>query len=164
MAEDPTLGGMKFRAMDRLDLDTVVKIETEAYEFPWSRRTFEDCLSASYECWAGVLVGRGKPDEMVGHGILSVNADEAHLLNVCVKKQSQGSGFGRDIVLYLVDRAQTKRAKTMFLEVRPSNVIARELYDSVGFRQVGIRKGYYPARGGREDGLVLALPLDGQTI
>ena len=148
--------------MDRLDLDTVVKVETEAYEFPWSRRTFEDCVAATYECWIGVLVGREKPDEVVGHGILNVRADEAHLLNVCVKKQSQGYGFGRDIVLYLVDRAKTKRAKTMFLEVRPSNVIARELYDSVGFRQIGIRKGYYPTHGGREDGLVLALPLDGE--
>jgi len=162
MAADPSLGAIRFRAMGGLDLDTVVKIETESYEFPWLRKTFEDCLTASYECWIGELLGREEPDDIVGHGILNVRADEAHLLNICVKKQSQGCGFGRDIVGYLIERAKAKGAKTMFLEVRPSNGIARELYDSVGFRQIGIRKGYYPALKGREDGLVLALSLDGE--
>ena len=161
MAADPSLGAIRFRTMGGLDLDNVVKIETESYEFPWLRRTFEDCLTASYECWIGELLGREGPDDIVGHGILNVRADEAHLLNICVKKQSQGCGFGRDIVGYLIERAKAKGAKTMFLEVRPSNGIARELYDSVGFRQIGIRKGYYPALKGREDGLVLALSLDG---
>jgi len=161
MAADPSLGAIRFRTMGGLDLDNVVKIETESYEFPWLRRTFEDCLTASYECWIGELLGREEPADIVGHGILNVRADEAHLLNICVKKQSQGCGFGRDIVGYLIERAKAKGAKTMFLEVRPSNGIARELYDSVGFRQIGIRKGYYPALKGREDGLVLALSLDG---
>ena len=161
MAADPSLGAIRFRTMSGLDLDNIVKIETESYEFPWLRRTFEDCLTASYECWIGELLGREEPDDIVGHGILNVRADEAHLLNICVKKQSQGCGFGRDIVGYLIERAKAKGAKTMFLEVRPSNGIARELYDSVGFRQIGIRKGYYPALKGREDGLVLALSLDG---
>ena len=161
MAADPSLGAIRCRARGRLDLDNVVKIETESYEFPWLRRTFEDCLTASYESWIGELLGREEPDDIVGYGILNVRADEAHLLNICVKKQSQGCGFGRDIVGYLIERAKAKGAKTMFLEVRPSNGIARELYDSVGFRQIGIRKGYYPALKGREDGLVLALSLDG---
>ena len=162
MAADPSLGAIRFRAMGRLDLDTIVKIETESYEFPWLRRTFDDCLTASYECWIGELLGREELDEIMGYGILNVSGDEAHLLNICVKKQSQGCGFGRDIVGYLIDRAKAKRAKTMFLEVRPSNAVARELYDSVGFRQIGIRKGYYPALEEREDGLVLALSLDGE--
>ena len=162
MAADPSLGAIRFRTMCGLDLDNIVKIETESYEFPWLRRTFEDCLTASYECWIGELLGREEPDDIVGHGILNVRADEAHLLNICVKKQSQGCGFGRDIVGYLIERAKAKGAKTMFLEVRPSNGIARELYDSVGFRQIGIRKGYYPALEEREDGLVLALSLDGE--
>ncbi|GIT39000.1 MAG: hypothetical protein Ct9H300mP8_01960 [Gammaproteobacteria bacterium] len=70
--------------------------------------------------------------------------------------------LGREIVLFLIDRAKAQRATKMFLEVRPSNGIARALYDSVGFRQIGVRKGYYPAFGGREDGLVLALTLDGE--
>ncbi|MFP6797269.1 MAG: ribosomal protein S18-alanine N-acetyltransferase [Pseudomonadales bacterium] len=160
MAADPSLGAITFRAMRHVDLDTVVKIEAASYEFPWSRGTFEDCMRASYECWIGTLSGNEQPDEIVGHGILNVSVDEAHLLNVCVKTQSQGCGFGREIVLYLVDRAKAKRAKTMFLEVRPSNGVARELYDSVGFCQVGIRKGYYPVPHGREDGIVLALSLE----
>ena len=78
MATDPSLGAIRFRTMDRLDLDAVVKVETEAYEFPWSRRTFEDCVAATYECWIGVLVGREKPDEVVGHGTVSYTHLRAH--------------------------------------------------------------------------------------
>ena len=148
--------------MGHVDLESVMKIETQSYEFPWSRGTFEDCLAAPYECWAGELGDREGRNEIVGYGILQVSGDEAHLLNVCVRHQLHGCGFGREIVLFLVDRAKAQRATKMFLEVRPSNGIARALYDSVGFRQIGVRKGYYPVFGGREDGLVLALTLDGE--
>lgn len=162
MEADPSLGAIRFRAMGHVDLESVMKIETQSYEFPWSRGTFEDCLAAPYECWAGELGDREGRNEIVGYGILQVSGDEAHLLNVCVRNQLHGCGFGREIVLFLVDRAKAQRATKMFLEVRPSNGIARALYDSVGFRQVGVRKGYYPAFSGREDGLVLALTLDGE--
>ena len=162
MEANPSLGAIRFRAMGHVDLESVMKIETQSYEFPWSRGTFEDCLAAPYECWAVELGDREGRDRIVGYGILHVSDNEAHLLNVCVGKQLRGSGFGREIVLYLVDRAKAQRATKMFLEVRPSNGIARALYDSVGFHQIGVRKGYYPAFSGREDGLVLALHLDAE--
>ena len=162
MEADPSLGAIRFRAMGHVDLESVMKIETQSYEFPWSRGTFEDCLAAPYECWAGELGDREGQNEIVGYGILQVSRDEAHLLNVCVSNQLHGCGFGREIVLFLIDRAKAQRATKMFLEVRPSNGIARALYDSVGFRQIVVRKGYYPAFSGQEDGLVLALTLDGE--
>ena len=51
------------------------------------------------------------------------------------------------------------RAETVFLEVRPTNIHAIALYEDVGFNEIGIRKGYYPAENGREDGIMLALEL-----
>ena len=61
------------------DLDAVVENENRSYAFPWTRGIFADCLSSGYECWTVI-----DDDVVVGHGILSVAASEAHLLNVCV--------------------------------------------------------------------------------
>ena len=93
MAEDPSLGAIRFRAMGGLDLDTVVKIETESYEFPWLRKTFEDCLTASYECWIGELLGREERDEIIGHGILNVSADEAPFVEYMREEAISGTWF-----------------------------------------------------------------------
>ena len=98
-------------------------------------------------------------DLSLGHGVLSVAAGEAHLLNVCVHPDCQGNGFGRNIVEYLITRARQGEATTMFLEVRPSNQVACNLYEDLGFNEVGIRENYYPAYVGREDALVLAKEL-----
>jgi ribosomal-protein-alanine N-acetyltransferase len=95
----------------------------------------------------------------VGHGILSIAAGESHLLNVCVHPDFQGHGFGRILVEHVLERARAGKASTIFLEVRPSNVAACELYDKLGFNEVGIRENYYPSKGGREDALVLAKEL-----
>ena len=58
-----------------------------------------------------------------------------------------------------MSQAKVKQAQTMFLEVRPSNLIAYKLYETLGFNEVGIRENYYPAFTGREDALVLAIEL-----
>jgi ribosomal-protein-alanine N-acetyltransferase len=63
---------------------------------------------------------------------------------------------------YLVDRARAAGMSEAFLEVRPSNTAAIRLYQSMGFEQVGIRRGYYQAVGGREDASVLKLVLPGR--
>jgi ribosomal protein S18 acetylase RimI-like enzyme len=59
------------------------------------------------------------------------------------------------MLLYLLDRARIAGMYEAFLEVRPSNAVASRLYRSLGFEQVGIRKGYYQAAVGREDAEVL---------
>ena len=64
------------RAMHGGDLDAVAAIEAEAYEFPWTFGIFRDCLRAGYECW---VLHQG--EEVIGYGILSIGAGEAHLLN-----------------------------------------------------------------------------------
>ena len=77
MEADPSLGAIRFRAMGHVDLESVMKIEAQSYEFPWSRGIFEDCLAAPYECWAGELEDREGRNEIVGYGILQVSGDEA---------------------------------------------------------------------------------------
>jgi ribosomal-protein-alanine N-acetyltransferase len=144
----------EIRRMQLSDLPDVLRNERRGYTHPWTEGVFKDCLRNGQECW--LLMYKEKN---LGHGILSVAAGESHLLNVCVHPDYQGHGFGRILVEHLLERAREGKASTIFLEVRPSNEAACELYDKLGFNEVGIRENYYPAYIGREDALVLAKEL-----
>jgi len=147
------------RPMREADLDEVARIEAGAYEFPWTHGIFRDCLRAGYGCW--VLAHAA---EVVGYAVLSVAAGEAHVLNVCVDVAEQGKGYGRRLMKRLIDLARWHQAQRIFLEVRPSNRGAIRLYHDIGFNEIGKRPNYYPAKGGREDALVMAMELVGDQV
>lgn len=136
------------------DLSVVSALEKLSYEFPWASGIFSDCVKAGHSCWV-LSVG----ESIAGYGILSTGAGEAHLLNLCVAPEYRGRGLGRHLLGRLVDIARWDRAERVFLEVRPSNPLAKTLYESVGFKQIGLRPRYYPAREGREDAIVMQLEI-----
>ena len=136
------------------DLDAVLAIELRAYPFPWTRGIFSDCLHAGYSAW---VLQRG--NELIGYAMLSIAADEAHLLNVCAAPEEQGHGHGRRLLRALLQLARGRGVKRVFLEVRPSNTPAIGLYHDEGFNEIGRRPRYYPARNGREDAIVMAKEL-----
>jgi ribosomal-protein-alanine N-acetyltransferase len=138
------------RAMRQADVGAVAELEHYTYDFPWSEGIFRDCLLAGY---LNVVLDRD--GEVVGYGIMSVAAGEAHLLNICVAESLRRQGIGSDLLHYLLRRARTLRAERMFLEVRPSNEVAIALYRDSGFEVLGVRKNYYKAHGGNEDAVVL---------
>ena len=142
------------RPMAESDLDTVLAIEQDAYRFPWSLGIFRDCLRMGYSTWVLELDGI-----IEGYGIISVGAGESHLLNLCVRRHSQRLGLGRALLEHLLKVAREHHADSMFLEVRPSNQCALQLYRRMGFTEVGTRRAYYPARQSREDALILARQL-----
>ena len=144
---------MRLRKMNRSDLPQVVAIEKSSYQFPWGEDIFRDCLNTRYDCWVCEL-----GDDILGYGIMSMAVGESHILNLCVSPKEQKQGIGRKILEHLILIAK-KEAEQMFLEVRPSNTGAIALYDSIGFNEIGVRKGYYEAVNGREDGLMFALEL-----
>lgn len=154
--ESPAL--ISLRPMDTADLGAVLESEFLSYSFPWTRGVFLDCMKARHECWVGC-----NGDDLVAHAVLSVGAGESHLLNLCVRRDVQGRGYGRALALHMMERARARGASAMFLEVRPSNLVAAGLYESLGFREIGIRKNYYPAQVGHEDARVLALDLDAHS-
>lgn len=143
-----------FRAMRLQDLDAVMAVELRAYPFPWTLGIFRDCLNAGYQAWLAV-----RDERIVGYGVLSIAAREAHVLNVCVDPQVQGQGIGRQVLRMLLRCARHHGADRIFLEVRPSNPHAIALYQDEGFNEIGRRPRYYPAVGGREDALVMAMEL-----
>lgn len=142
------------RPMSEADLPAVVAVEQASYHFPWSEGVFRDCLRVGYTCRVVELAG-----EIIGHAILSLGAGEAHVLNLCVREQFRCRGVGRRLLEHLLERGRAAGMAEAFLEVRPSNTAAIRLYQSMGFRQVGLRRGYYQAVGGREDAAVLRRPL-----
>ena len=146
---------IEIRNMSNRDLRGVSSVEQASYEFPWSPGIFRDCLLAGYQCL--VLATDG---DVNGYAIMSVAASEAHILNLCVHPELQRRGFGRQLLHALCTRAQAMGVERVFLEVRPSNDAAMNLYRSVGFEQIGVRPSYYQAHGGREDAVIFAARID----
>jgi ribosomal-protein-alanine N-acetyltransferase len=136
------------------DLDEVVAIESAIYSHPWTRGNFADSLRAGYACWTWRC-----GSAMVGYFVLMVAAGEAHLLNLSIAAPWQRKGRGSVLLGEAMRIGRAAGARNIFLEVRPSNAAAKALYRRFGFRQVSLRRGYYPAHGGREDALVLSLAL-----
>jgi [ribosomal protein S18]-alanine N-acetyltransferase len=145
---------IQVRAMRSEDLASVSVMEIASYEFPWSAGIFNDCLKAGHSCWVLCVDG-----DVAGYGILSMGAGEAHVLNLCIDPAHRGRSLGRHLLGRLLDVARWNSAERVFLEVRPSNPLARTLYESVGFSVIGRRPRYYPARHGREDAIVMVLEL-----
>ena len=145
---------LDIRPMQEQDLSEVLEIERQSYPYPWTRNIFGDCLHAGYSCW---VCGRNGIIE--GYGVISVAAGESHLLNLCVRPDSQQQGIGRKMLRHLVSIARRHEAEVLFLEVRQSNKYARLLYANEGFNELGTRRDYYPTTAGREDALILARTL-----
>ncbi|HLS85214.1 MAG TPA: ribosomal protein S18-alanine N-acetyltransferase [Burkholderiales bacterium] len=143
-----------FASMGEPDLDEVVAIERVIYTHPWTRGNFADSLRARYDCRTMRIAG-----ELVGYFVLMVGADEAHLLNLSIAASHHRRGYGTALLGEAIATARAHGAHRIFLEVRPSNGAAQALYERFGFREIGVRRGYYPAHGGREDALVLSLDL-----
>ena len=152
-APQPTM-----RPMREADLDAVMVVERRAYPYPWTPGIFRDCLRSGYPAWVLTLDGA-----FIGHGVLSIAADEAHVLNVGVDPDSQGRGHGRHLLRALLREARGRGACRVFLEVRPSNPNAIALYEDEGFNEIGRRPRYYPADKGREDAIVMAIELFDQA-
>lgn len=111
------------RVMAHDDITTVSDIERRSYDLPWSHGVFRDCLLAGYHCTVVERV-----DQVVGYGILSVAAGEAHILNLCVDPMFRALGYGELLLDELLRVAEREAVAEIFLEVRPSNKKAISLY------------------------------------
>lgn len=144
----------KLRPMQKDDLDAVMAIEPHIYSHPWTRGNFSDSLNSGYSAW--VLLFN---QQIIGYALLMMVLDEAHLLNLSIAKSYQKQGLGRFLLEHMIQIAKNHQAANMFLEVRPSNVSAIALYENMGFSEMAIRRGYYPAAAGREDAVLMGLAL-----
>jgi ribosomal-protein-alanine N-acetyltransferase len=140
--------------MAESDLDAVLAIENAIYTHPWTRGNFADSLRAGYRCCTWRLEA-----EVLGYFVLMVAAGEAHLLNLSIAPAAQRRGHGAALLGEAMGIGRELGARHIFLEVRPSNVAGQALYERFGFKRIAVRRGYYPAKSGREDALVLSRSL-----
>ena len=140
------------------DVETLLAIESSAYEFPWSRGNFVDSLNAGY-------LARKRVDAAgawLGYFIAMPGVQELHLLNLTVAPQHQRRGHARAMLDRLVNEGSALGAQRIWLEVRVSNERAQQVYRRYGFRDIGLRRGYYPAGPlARENAIVMSLDLAG---
>lgn len=155
------------RSMTEYDLLPVLAIENAAYDYPWTPGIMSDCLKVGYHCFVYEV-----DCEIRGYIIFSTVLDEVHLLNLCIAPHYQHKGYGRAFLNWLMnhlrdlgDKKGDKKgdnksgSKTLYLEVRASNHAAINLYESMGFNELGIRPDYYPAKNGKEDAQLFACEL-----
>ena len=111
---------------------------------PWLRRNHEEDESS-------IIFSR---QYVIGFSGIWLMAGEAHITNIAVREQYQRQGVGELLLVSTIDLSREQRAETMTLEVRESNTIAQNLYSKYGFRQTGVRRGYYLDN--REDAIIMS--------
>lgn len=160
----PALAGLeplRYVAMSVLQLDAVMAIERSAYAVPWTRGNFVDSLAAGSV--ATCLVDGGT--QLLAYSLAMRGAAEMHLLNLTVAPEVQRCGHARRLLERLEFASADAGLNQIWLEVRASNVRAREVYRRFGFVEVGLRKGYYPVaapggQGVREDAIAMSLAVE----
>ena len=138
-----------FRPMTRDDADAVSALEAKCFAMPWSREDFwRETRNELAEYIVGELDG-----QVVAYAGAWVSFNQAEVMHVAVAPELRGQGVGTILFGALIEALKRRGAKSVTLEVRPSNVAAIKLYENFGLRSVGRRKGYYLDNG--EDALIM---------
>ena len=142
------------RRMTPLDVVDVIRIESAAFTTPWSEGTFRALLNRSgVELWVAEW-----GEQLAAYAILWKMLDEGELANIAVRRDLRGLGIGSGLLTRVLEAAEESGVRSLYLEVRESNGVARDMYSRRGFREIGVRKGYYD--GPREDARVLKKCFD----
>jgi len=155
-AAPPGPGTLRFRRMAPADLDRVVEIERDGFQHPWSRELLERELG---HAWSTILlaVEEGEREAILGFVVFWLVHDEVHVLNIATALEARRRGVGRALMDEVAEAGRRRGAALATLEVRRSNLPAIALYESLGYRHVGVRPNYYADEG--EDALVMLLDL-----
>ncbi|WP_330982193.1 MULTISPECIES: ribosomal protein S18-alanine N-acetyltransferase [Enterobacterales] len=141
-------------SLSQTDLPRAWQIEQRAHAFPWSEQTLASNQGERYLNLQLTVDG-----EMAAFAITQIVLDEATLFNIAVDPAFQRRGLGRELLEQVIDEVEKRGVVTLWLEVRASNVAAIALYESLGFNEATIRRNYYPTAEGREDAIIMALPI-----
>jgi ribosomal-protein-alanine N-acetyltransferase len=145
------------RRAERRDLSPIVAIERLSFSDPWTEQSFVDALALDrmrmLVAEEPTETGRGGASELVGYVLALVVGEEAELADLAVAPRARRRGIGRMLLERIVEQLRADGVRSLYLEVRESNVAARTLYLAHAFAAVGRRRGYY--RHPVEDALLL---------
>jgi ribosomal-protein-alanine N-acetyltransferase len=148
------LTGPLLRRMRLADLPAVMEIDRQSLPRPWSEAIWREELASPF----GLYVVLEESGAVCGHVGVKHVADEAHVMTLAVRPERRRRGFARSLIDAALADPASAGVRRVYLEVRPSNLPARALYDSLGFVPCGVRPGYY----GDEDALLMTLDLEGE--
>jgi len=142
------------REMTVSDIPDVTAIEQASFSTPWSAASFLSELDNPGSICLVALSG----DSLIGYVCASCILDEGHILNLAVRPDCRRMGIGRLLALSVLKELRACGCKKIFLEVRASNTAAMRLYESIGFRMLGLRRGYYHYP--KEDAVIMGMKLN----
>lgn len=145
---------IQIRKATTADIPAMLATEQAATAYPWAESSFQSSFSERY--FNAVAVTEG---QIAGFYIGELVAGEASLFDIAVHPQQQGKNIGKALLNHFLTEAEARQATDCWLEVRASNQRAITLYEQAGFHQVGVRPAYYPAPGGNEDAILMAMSL-----
>ncbi len=144
---------ISIRDMLPQDISSVIQIERMSFSTPWSESSFFTEVSRPH-CIARVALLN---NTLVGYICCEWVADEAHILNLAVHPDYRRMGIATALIQNIMDELRIRSCRYIYLEVRDSNYIAKRLYGGLGFKIVGIRKGYYTSP--KEDAVIMMLEV-----
>ncbi len=142
------------RPLTPAELPQLVAIERAANPYPWTAGVFQSCFNEQYFNYGSFQAGQLK-----GYYIGQFLGVESQLFNICVAPSAQGQGVGKHLLQHFIAQSSAKHALDAWLEVRAANRVAIHLYQQAGFIETGRRENYYVGPSGREDAILMSLPL-----
>ncbi len=136
--------------MEEQDIPAILQVEHASFSIPWTEDAFFNELQENK--FAVYLVIEVE-EKVVGYVGTWIIIDEAHITNIAILPDYRGKRLGEKLLSEMIKTAIQLGAKTMTLEVRISNEVAKQLYRKFGFKDGGIRKGYYTDN--QEDALIM---------
>jgi len=136
-----TMIEISLKYLTQNDLDQIMEIENEAFTSPWTKGAYLNELDNNTNCkYIVARIG----NELVGYIGSWFYLKEIHITTIAVSKKWRCKKIGKLVLWYLLSFLMALNAKFAILEVRQSNITAQNLYEKFGFKNVGIRKNYYP--------------------
>lgn len=144
---------IELRRLGLSDLREIEEIERRSYATPWSRSMFASELAKPSSICLGAFEADVEDPRLCGYLIVSRYVDAWHVMNVAVDPAHRGRGIATMLLERLFELTADDPRRGYTLEVRVSNATAIRLYERLGFRARGIRRGYYTDN--REDALIM---------
>ena len=130
---------MEFRRAIPKDATGIAELEDMIFNDAWSYRDVQDLICTK----GGMCFSATEGDEVIAYVIGRLIAPEGEIYRIAVRADKRGRGIGYRLLDYAVKTSKGQGLERLFLEVRSQNVPAIKLYTSYGFKQIGLRKGYY---------------------
>ena len=148
----------RVRLASPADAVVLAELDRLVNRSPWTLAQFELACADGVNSTEHTLLAE-EGGRVLGFVVYTLVLDEACIHSIAVQPRQQGRGHGRFLLRSALAAAKRDGAGRCYLEVRASNAAARALYEKFSFQYDGLRKGYYSARDGREDAVLMSRQL-----